>query len=128
MALLASCILRCVVSRQFSLETETLVKRNLKQECIPVGCVPSTAVGVSGNGCPTLGVVCLGELLAWEGTFPGGVCLRGGGCLRTNFSIGVEFLGNLHKLDRNYSVGIKRFERNPKIVTSNTTRLDGHWI
>ena len=32
----------------------------IKQECIPVGCVPSAAVTVSGGGVVCLGGVCLG--------------------------------------------------------------------
>ena len=40
-----------------------------KQECIPVGCVPSTAVAVSGGGCLPGGggVVCLGGCLPRRG-------------------------------------------------------------
>ena len=33
-----------------------------------------------------------------------------------NFSIRIEFLSILHKLDRNDNVGIKGFERSRKIV------------
>ena len=51
----------------------------LEQECIPVGCVPSAAVAVSGA----------------EGVFPGvsaqgGVCLRGG-----VFPVGLSALGGV---------------------------------
>ena len=56
-----------------------------KQECTPVGCIPSAAVAVSGGGglvvCP--GGVCLGDVclrgVCPEGCLPRGVCL--GGCL-----------------------------------------------
>ena len=58
-----------------------------KQECIPVGCVPSTAVAVSGGVFPgvlprgvCLGGVCLG------GCMPKGVCLSMGVCLLMGMS------------------------------------------
>ena len=50
-----------------------------KQECIPVGCLPSAAVGVCWGGVVCLGGVCLGG-----SGCPGDVCPRGclpGGCL-----------------------------------------------
>ena len=52
-----------------------------KQECIPLGCIPSTAVAISGVGLPRgclpgvgclPGGVCLGECLP-RGCLPGGV-------------------------------------------------------
>ena len=45
----------------------------IKQECIPVGCVPSAAVAVSGGG-----VVCLGGCLP-GGVYPRGVSAKEGG-------------------------------------------------
>ena len=49
----------------------------VKQECIPVGCVPSAEVAVSGRGCLTR-VVCL----PWGGCVcPGCVCPGGCVCL-----------------------------------------------
>ena len=42
-----------------------------KQECIPVGCVPSAAVAVGGSVC--LGGVCRG-VSAWGVSARGGVC------------------------------------------------------
>ena len=60
------------------------IQNSLKQECIPVGCVPSAAVTVSrGGGVSALGGVCSGGCL-----FLGGVC-SGGGCLL----LGVSALG-----------------------------------
>ena len=41
-----------------------------KQECIPVGCVPSAAVAVSGGGCAWSRRVCMvggGGVCAWSG-------------------------------------------------------------
>ena len=53
-----------------------------KQECIPVGCIPSAAVVVSGEGVSSLEGGCLPKL---EGVCPGGDCLgvsaQGGVCL-----------------------------------------------
>ena len=53
-----------------------------KQECIPVGCVPSAAVAVSGVGGVCLGG-CLprGELSAQGGCLSKGVVSAQGGCL-----------------------------------------------
>ena len=56
-----------------------------KQECIPVGRVPSAAVAISGGGvsdrggvCPMgVGGVCLGGVSAYEGVSLGGVCPGG---------------------------------------------------
>ena len=46
---------------------------NIKQECIPVGCVPSTAVTASGGrGCVCLGGVC--QEVSTRGMSAGGVC------------------------------------------------------
>ena len=48
-----------------------------KQECIPVGCVPSAAVAVSGGGggCLLWGCVC-----SWRDLLQAGVCFQGGVC------------------------------------------------
>ena len=59
-----------------------------RQECIPVGCVLSTAVAISG-GVSAWGVsaqwgVCSGELSAWGSVYLGAVCA--GGCLPTGMS------------------------------------------
>ena len=54
-----------------------------EQECIPVGCIQSAAVDVSGGCLPgggcfcpgrvsARGGVCLGGCLPWEGVYPGG--------------------------------------------------------
>ena len=54
-----------------------------KQECIPVGCVPSAVVAIGGGylpgGCQPRGGVCLGGCLprgvsTWGGVYPG-LCL-----------------------------------------------------
>ena len=50
-------------------------EKNFEQECIPVGCVPSAAVVVSGGGVSAKG-----------GYLPGGVSL--GGCLPRGVSAG----------------------------------------
>ena len=49
----------------------------LKQESIPVGCVPPTSVAVGGGG-GVEGRVCF--LQSGGGVLPGGVCFRGGVC------------------------------------------------
>ena len=57
-----------------------------KQECIPVGCVPSATVAVcwGDGGCllwgvSALGGVCSGGVSAWGGLLLGGGLLQGGG-------------------------------------------------
>ena len=60
----------------------------IQQECIPVGCIPSTAVAISGGGV-YLGAVCLpreGECLP-GGVSAWGVCL-GRGCLPKRVCLG----------------------------------------
>ena len=53
--------------------------KNIKeQECIPVGCVPSAVVAISGGG----GGVCPGGYLPGGECLPGG-CLPGGGVCQT---------------------------------------------
>ena len=42
-----------------------------KKECIPIGCVPSAAVAISGGGFATGGVS------AWAGCLPKGVSAQG---------------------------------------------------
>ena len=62
-------------------------KRIYRQECIPVGCIPSAAVAVFWRGVYSGGVVCSwgwvcsgGECLLWGwGVCFGGGLLRGGG-------------------------------------------------
>ena len=59
-----------------------------KQECIPVGCVLSAAVAISGRGCFPMGECLSGVVSARgvsaqggvcpEGVFPGGECLPRG--------------------------------------------------
>ena len=44
-----------------------------EQECIPVGCVPSAAVAISGCGGVWPGGVCQGGVSAHEGVCGGGV-------------------------------------------------------
>ena len=54
----------------------------LEQECIPVGCVPSAAVTVSGGGGVFPGVSAQGGVCLRGGGLPSGIaCLGGGGCL-----------------------------------------------
>ena len=53
----------------------------LEQECIPVGCVPSAAVAVSGGGGVFPGVSAQGGVCLRGGLPSGIVCLEGGGCL-----------------------------------------------
>ena len=48
------------------------IRKISEQECIPVGCIPSAAVAVSGGG---WGVG--GEVVCLRGVWPGGVCLWG---------------------------------------------------
>ena len=43
-----------------------------------------------------------------------------------NFSIRIEFLSILHKVDRNDNVRIKGFEHSGKIVASSGARPDDH--
>ena len=45
----------------------------LKQECIPVGCVPSAVAAISGGGCASGELVLPGGCASWE------VCFWGGG-------------------------------------------------
>ena len=72
-----------------------------KQECIPVGCVPSAAVAVCGErgvmGCVCPGGVCLvgvsaGGCLPW-GVCPGGVCP--GVSAQESVCLGVSVLGGV---------------------------------
>ena len=67
-----------------------------QQECIPVGCVPSTAMAVFGRGCLPTGVFARGRVSA-RGWLPGG-CLPGEGVsarhrpLWTEWQTGVKTL------------------------------------
>ena len=54
------------------------IEMHEKQECIPVGCIPSAAVVVLWRGGVCLRGVCPGEVSAQWGCLPGG-CLPGGG-------------------------------------------------
>ena len=46
------------------------MKISTKQECIPVGCVPSAAVAVGGGAGCLPGGVCPGDVSAWGGVCP----------------------------------------------------------
>ena len=59
------------------------------KECIPVGCVPSAAVAISG------GSVCSGGCLLWGVSVLGGVCSQMGGLLRGCLLWGVSALGGV---------------------------------
>ena len=48
-----------------------------KQECIPVGCIPSAAVAIWGGGCLSRWSVCPGGVSAQGGCLPRGVSARG---------------------------------------------------
>ena len=68
----------------------------LVKECIPVGCIPSTAVAVSrGGGCLLPGGCLLLGVSAPGGVCSGGVSALGvGGCLLGGvYSLGVSALG-----------------------------------
>ena len=90
------------------LKSEKLeINSPMKQECIPVGCVPSAALavspggggsvcvcsrgGVSSQGVSALGGVCSGGYLLLKGVCSGGVCLL----LGVSTPRGVSALGGV---------------------------------
>ena len=69
------------MSNYTSISSKSLTEFSDKQECIPVGCLPSAAVAVLGGCLPRS--VCL-RLSAQRGVCPGGACLGGvcpGSCM-----------------------------------------------
>ena len=67
---------------------------NKKQECIPVGCVSSAAVTVTGGGWAG---VCLGRYLP-GGCLPRGICPEGGLSRKCNsmpFSVAWAYYGKV---------------------------------
>ena len=74
----------CPIIVQFFQFHNVFAKNYVKQECIPVGCVPSTAVAISpGGGCLLPGGVCSGGVCSRGVSAPwwGGVCSQESGCV-----------------------------------------------
>ena len=72
------------------------LKLTEERECIPVGCVSSAAVAMSGGGCLPKGVPawggCLGGGACLGGCLPGGGVLSRGGRVYTSPHLWTEFL------------------------------------
>ena len=62
----------CLFKKYFFPRTCALVEFYFKQECIPVGCVPSAAVAMSIPACTGH---CVSQHAVGRGCLPGGVCL-----------------------------------------------------
>ena len=69
------------------ISASAIMKNIEKQECIPVGCIPSATVAVSRGGLCSGGVYAPGGVCSW-----GGLCSGGGVCSRGCLLLGMSAL------------------------------------